>query len=129
MLFGFLVKICKSRTTVLRVLPEIEITPVGNALEFAPAHWKQILDVVAVFGIVGKFILFVLPQAQVVFIYTDGVKPVHSLFQPVMEPFNIVSRFDEKFHFHLLEFTAAENKIACSNFIAKGLADLGDAER
>jgi len=36
---------------------------------------------------------------------------------------------DEILHFHLLKFTAAENKIARRDFVAKGLADLRDAER
>ena len=48
---------------------------------------------------------------------------------PIIEPFQILARFAEKFQLHLFKFTGAECKIARSNFISEGFANLSYSER
>src|SRR5215204_7440548 len=55
--------------------------------------------------------------------------PIHALFTPILEPFIIGTRFDEELHFHLLEFTGAEDEIPWCDLVAKRFANLRDPER
>jgi hypothetical protein len=52
-----------------------------------------------------------------------------TLFNPVLVPFLIGTRFDEEFHLHWFELTGTENEVARRDLIAEGLSDLTDAER
>ena len=40
----------------------------------------------------------------------------------------VILRLNKVFNFHLLKLSAAENKIARSDFVAEGLANLSDAK-
>ncbi len=46
---------------------------------------------------------------------------------PYLGP-HVVARFNKVLNFHLLELPAAEDKIAGSNFIPEGFANLGNSE-
>ena len=59
----------------------------------------------------------------------DGDEPVDAGVEPLaVERTPVGIRRDEVFDLHLLEFTGAEDEVARGDFVAKGLADLGDAE-
>ena len=55
--------------------------------------------------------------------------PRHALLLPVLEPLHIAAGLDEELHLHLLEFTSSKDEVSGRDLIAKGFANLGDAER
>src|SRR5262245_2715651 len=52
--------------------------------------------------------------------------PGEALVDPLLMPFFICTWHDEIFNLHLLELARAECKIARCDFVAEGLADLGN---
>src|SRR4051812_47498846 len=62
------------------------------------------------------------------FYKTDIFRPFMHLEPEVLKCFFPFFRLDKVLYLHLLKFAEAENKIARSYFIAKRLADLGEAE-
>ena len=69
-----------------------------------------------------------LTEAEVVSIDAEGYEPVQPLFNPVLEPFVVGAGFDKEFQLHDFELAGAEGGVARGDFVAEGLADLGDAE-
>lgn len=47
---------------------------------------------------------------------------------PVFKPLHLCSRLAEELHFHLLELTHTEDKLACNNLIAESLSYLADTK-
>ncbi len=70
-----------------------------------------------------------LEQAQVLRGDPQIGVPGQAGIDPVLVPLLVLTRLDEEFHLHLLEFAGAEDEIARSDLIAEALADLSDTER
>ena len=66
--------------------------------------------------------------AEFVGIDAQGGPPVEAGLDPEIVPLPAVVGVAEEFHFHLLKFARAEDEVARGDFVAEGLADLGDAE-
>ena len=113
----------------LLVLAEVKIAAGGNAFEFLDPKWKGEHDIHAGAGVVGKFFFLILVHAELVSRQADGFIPLQSFCDPGLVPVGIGPGLDEELQFHLLEFPAAERKVAGVNFIAERLADLRNAKR
>ncbi|VBB40800.1 putative Predicted transcriptional regulator [uncultured Spirochaetota bacterium] len=107
---------------------EIVIGAVVHPLKFLEAHGEFVLDVVGVLGVVGQLVLAVAVPAQ--FIHPNAqlfvVRP--ALFSPVIEELVVLPGLYEVLHFHLLELAGTENEVLGDDFVAEGLAYLGDPE-
>ena len=113
----------------LRVLGEVEVAAVGDALELAPGAGVEVLDVARPGGVVRELLLGVRPQAQVLAPDAQPRVPVQALLAPVLVPLlGLVGR-DEELHLHLLELERAEDEVRGRDLVAERLADLRDAER
>ncbi len=76
----------------------------------------------------GEFRFFVVAKAHVVVEHAEASVPVVAFVAPVVIPFFVVAGPDEEFHFHLFEFERPVSERFGGDFVAEGLADLGDAE-
>ena len=113
---------------MLGVLAEVKVAAVGDALQFRPPHREEVVNVIAVQGVVGQFVLHMLAQLKVFFPDAQFEVPVKALLEPVVKPFLVCSRLNKELDFHLLELPAAEDKVAGGNLVAEGLAYLGNTE-
>ncbi len=135
-LFSLLVEVREGLAAELRVLLEVEVRAIGDAHELAPADGKVILDVGGALGVVGQLIGRVLAQAQVLLAEAVPPEPRHAVLDPPLVPVLVggaavhrLQRIDEELDLHLLELTGAKDEVARRDLVAKGLADLRDAER
>src|SRR6476646_7703197 len=55
--------------------------------------------------------------------------PFQAGFLPVLVPFFLCARTDEKLHFHLLKLAHTEDKLAGYNLVAECLTNLGNTKR
>ena len=76
----------------------------------------------------GQLVAGVFAEAQVLGADAVAHVPVEPVFHPLLQPFLVGTRLDEELNLHLLELAGAEGEVAGRDFIAKGFADLGDAE-
>ena len=113
---------------MLGVLAEVEVGAVGDSFEFGPTPGEAVFDVVDFLGVVGELVGLVLAEAEVVGVDAEGDEPFQTLFNPVLEPFVVVVGLDEELQLHDFELAGAEGGVAGGDFVAEGLADLGDAE-
>src|SRR5216684_653857 len=115
---------------VLGMLPQVEVSTIGNAFEFAPAEGILVFDIRTGLGVVGKIVLLVVMKAEVGRLDTEprGV-PIHALLAPILEPLLVSAGLDEELHLHLLELARAENEVTGGDLVAERFADLRDAER
>ena len=67
-------------------------------------------------------------QLEIFACQSNRLPPREALFAPPRVPLVGLRWMNEELDFHLFKFTAAEGEIARSDFVAKGLADLCDAE-
>jgi predicted ATPase len=68
------------------VVLKVEVGAVGDPLELAPAHREPGLDVHRAFGVVGKLVLAVLAQAEVVGPDAVALVPAQALGDPALVP-------------------------------------------
>ena len=68
-------------------------------------------------------------ELQIFFFDTETEEPFFAEVFPVIEPFEVGTRFAEEFQFHLLEFAHAENEVSGRDLVTEGFTDLTDAER
>ncbi len=129
---AFLVDIIEVHLAERRVLLEIVVRAVGDALQLAEARRREgpaIFDVRRPLGIMRQLV-FGNDVAEQVFLFAaDAFPPAHTLGHPELVPHKAVFGRAEEFHLHLLELARAENEVARRDFVAEGLADLRDAER
>ena len=109
------------------MVAQIKIGTRMYSFHFLEAERKIEFDIGCSIGIVRK--LFMVVETVVVVAETEGTVPLHPHFLPIGKPFHLVSRTDEKLHFHLLELPHAEDELPCNYLIAKSLAYLCDTER
>ena len=108
---------------------QVEIRPVGDALELSPAPGEGKLDVGRPGRIMRQFFFAVMAKPQHVTGYPKAHVPLEALIAPILEPpLGIVGR-DVVLELHLLELPRAENKVAGSDLVAERLADLSGAKR
>ena len=110
------------------MLAQVEVRPVGDALEFAPAPREEVLDVGGRLGVVREFVGLVGAEAEVLLADAERLVPGEALLDPVGVPALVVAGLDEELHLHLLELAGAEYEVAGSDLVAERLADLRDAE-
>ena len=108
---------------------KIEIRSIGDAFEFLPADRKLIFDVRAAFRVVRELVGGMGAHSEMFRVDSVVGVPTHTAILPVFEPGVVVSRFDEKFEFHLFELPGSKHEVARSDLVAKRFSDLTDAER
>ena len=124
-----LVEVLELLAAELRVLGEVEVAAVGDALELRVAHREAVLDVGGRARVVRELVGLVLAEDQVVGSDAEVGVPAHPLLHPVLvPPLGVVGRAEE-LHLHLLELAGAEDEVARRDLVAEGLADLRDPER
>ena len=123
------VEVFKRFATVLRVLFQVIIGPVGDSFQLAPSHGEQVFDVHAALGIVGQFVFLMFTQPDVLFADAIFFIPGKPLIDPSLVPFLVRTRHNKELDFHLLELARTKSKVARGDFVAKGLTDLRDSER
>ena len=127
-LLGLIIEVGEVLAAVFGVLAEVVVGAVGDAFEFGPAPGEAVLDIVDLLGVVGKLVGLVLAEPEVVGVDAERDEPVHALLGPVLEPVVVGTGFDEELQLHYFKLAGAEGRVAGGNFVAEGLADLGDAE-
>src|SRR5690554_5999535 len=110
------------------MLLQVVIGTVRNAPEFAPSKGKFVLEIRSGFAVMRKFLFFMISQPNIFHIHAKGFEPVCTEIPPVLKPFQIRSRFAEKFQFHLFELSCSESEIARRNFVSEGFSDLTDSK-
>ena len=125
---GFFVEVREVLAAGLGVLFQVVIGAVGDALQFRPSPGEPVLNVVAVLGVMGQFVLAVAAQPQVLAPDTQVHVPLEAVLDPPVQPFLVGARFHEELHLHLLELPGAEGEVAGGDLVPERLADLADAE-
>ena len=126
---GHRIAIHKILAGELRVLFEVVVGTIGNALKFRPAKREEILDIGAARRVMRQLVVGMRPQAQLVLGHAQIEIPLQTGLDPVFVTFRGLFGPAEIFDFHLLEFAGAERKIARSNFVTERFADLTDTKR
>ena len=54
--------------------------------------------------------------------------PSHATLFPLVKPLELCAWLNEELHLHLLEFSHAEDELACYNLVAEGFAYLRNSE-
>src|SRR5947207_1893482 len=85
------------------------------------------LNIYCCISIMRRFEMVV--KVQIVFAETKRPVPAHAFFFPAFVPLFLRSRANEELHFHLLEFTGAENKLTGNDFVSESFTDLCNAKR
>ena len=111
------------------MLRQVPVAAVVHAFDFLPAEREFVIDVDGCVGVVGEFIRFVRTIANAPLIQTDVSVELQTLGSPIFEPLVSLARMAEELHLGLFEFTRAEGKVARRNFVAEGLAYLGNPKR
>ena len=114
----------------LRVVAQVEVAPVVDALELLPAEREAVLDVDRLLRVVGQLVGSVLAEAQPLRGDAVGLVPRPPARQPLLERGRCpLLRPDEVLHLHLLELAHPEHEVAGRDLVAEALADLRDPER
>jgi hypothetical protein len=120
----------------LRVLLEVEVRPVGDAHQLAPAHRELVEQIDGALGVVGQLVAGVLVQLHVRGIQAIAREPRLAVGDPAIVPglvgrpaIQLLVRVDEELDLHLLELARAKDEVAGRDLVTERLADLGDAER
>src|SRR5205807_1284490 len=113
----------------IRLLRQVVVAAVGDALELGPADGVEVLDVARRRGVVRPLLLGVLAHAELRFAQAVAQIPLKSLLDPVRVPLRGLARRNEVLHLHLLELAHAEEEVAGRDLVAERLADLRDPER
>ena len=115
--------------TELRVLRQVEVAAVGDALELAPTPRVAVLDVGRAARVVRELLGIVRAQAELVLGDAEPRRTSPGAPAPVLVPLLRLVGRDEALHLHLLELAGAEDEVPRRDLVAEGLADLRDAER
>ena len=107
---------------------EVEVGPVGDPLELAPAPGEEVLDVGRGFRVVGEVLLGVLAEPEAVLGDPEPHEPGEPFLAPIGEPAVGVGRRDEELQLHHLELTGAEDEVPWRDLVAETLTELGDPE-
>ena len=107
---------------------QVEIRPVGDPFELAPAPGEGELDVRRRRRVVRQVLGGVLTEAQLVPADPEPLVPGEPLLAPVGEPAVGVGRGDEVLKLHHLELAGAEHEVARRDLVAEAAAELGDPE-
>src|SRR5215510_6879520 len=129
LLLGLFVEILEGLAAELGVLFEIIVRAIGDSLELAPAHGEKILNIGSPFGVMRQFIFLMLAETNIFLANAISRVPGKALVDPLLMPFFIRSRQDKELDLHLLEFPRPKSEVAGRDLIAKGFADLRNAER
>ena len=112
---------------------QIEIAPVRDAFQFAVfagiQKRKRIFHIRRAHRIVRKLIGRVVAENQILAGDAQVDVPLIPPVPPVFVPLAGFIGMAEELHFHLLELAGAKREVPRRDFVAKTLADLGDAER
>ncbi len=111
------------------MLCQIEVSPVGDTLDFGPAYGELVFDVEAAFGIMRQFLVIVFAQPEVFFPDAHANIIVEPLVHPVIEPLHIGAGLDEILDLHLLKFAGAEDEVSRGNLVTERFTHLSDSER
>ena len=111
------------------MLRKVIVRTVSNAPKFAPAEWEFEFEVGCCLRIETKFFRTMVTKSEVFFFDSEGKQPLMTESSPVIEPFEVRSRFTEEFKFHLFKFAHTENKVARCDFVTERFSDLSDSER
>src|SRR5262245_917660 len=76
-----------------------------------------------------QFIFLMLAETNIFLANAISRVPGKALVDPLLMPFFIRSRQDKELDLHLLEFPRPKSEVAGRDLIAKGFADLRNAER
>ncbi|GBU22605.1 hypothetical protein R80B4_02515 [Fibrobacteres bacterium R8-0-B4] len=125
---SFVVKVRQILAAELRVLLQVIIRTVGDALKLAPAEREEVLHVNAGLGVVGELVLFVVAQAQVFRFDAVILVPLQPRLAPILVPLGILVGRGEELHLHLLELARPVGEVARRDLVAERLPDLGDPE-
>lgn len=126
--FCFIVAVFERLTGSIIVLGEVVSSTIGNPFEFLDTKGELILDVVGFLGVVGALAIGDIKHVQLLARDADFGIPLQALFEPFVSEAEAVVRVAEKFDFHLLKLTAAEDVVAWVDLVAEGLSDLGNTE-
>ena len=119
-----IMEVCTREFLVLR---EVIIAAVVNTHELiVAATWVVVFNIPSVFGVEDE--VFVLVPVKVLFFDTEAEEPVPLFLLDALVVVFVFAGFDEILRVGLFEFAAAEEEVARGDFIAEGLADLGDTE-
>src|SRR5439155_26385330 len=107
---------------------QVEVGPVGDALELRPAEGEGVLDVGAALGVVGELVGAVRTESQPVARDAEVGIPLEALVLPVVEPLVVLTRPDEELELYLLELARPEQEVPGRDLVAERTADLPDGE-
>ena len=130
-LLGLRVEVLELLAGERRVLREVEVAAVGDALELGPADREQVLDVggaasssaTSSSGSCSRSCRWSARSPSSTYQSKRALLPRRRTTRA-----RVVGR-DEELHLHLLELARAEDEVARRDLVAKRLADLRDAER
>ena len=122
-------KYCEVLPRRLRVVPEVEVAAVVDALELLPAEREAVLDVDRLLRVVGQLVRSVLAEAEPRRGHAVALVPRAPARQPLLEGGGRLVGAHEVLHLHLLELAHPEDEVARADLVAERLADLGDPER
>src|SRR3990167_1575780 len=110
---------------------EVVVCSIVNPFKLAPAERSLVLDIFRVDRIMCPFLVFMLSEAEINFLHSQGHIPIEPGLFPHFE--ESVSLFciglDKVLKLHLFELPRTEGEVTGGNFISERLTDLGDAER
>ena len=127
-LVGLRVEVVQPLPRGLGVGQQVEVAPVGDALELVPTPGEQELHVGRGPRVVRQLARLVVAQAELVLGDAEVEVPAQALGQPVVVPLLALGGRHEELHLHLLELAGAEDEVLRRDLVAEGLAHLGDAE-
>jgi hypothetical protein len=122
------VDVLELRRRVARVLGEVVVAAVRDALELRPADRVEVFDVARAARVVRALLGGVLANPEPAFAQAVSEVPAHPLVDPVAPPALRVPRRDEVLHLHLLELAHPEEEVAGRDLVAERLTHLRDAE-
>ena len=97
-----------------------------DAFYFFESEWHLEFDVGCCVGVVCQFVVVV--ESVVFCSESEVLVPCHACFFPFCEPVEFGSWLDEELHFHLFEFSHAEDELSCYDFVAECFSYLCDSE-
>src|SRR3990172_4188110 len=108
---------------------QVVIGPIGDPLQLSPAPGELILDIKSGHGVVRPFLVLVLAELEIFLLHSQLAVPLYPLLLPVLEPLIGLLWLAEPLQLGLLKLPRTEDEIPGGDFIAKGLADLGNSKR
>ncbi len=116
---------------MLRVLGEIEFAAMGDAFELAEIGGGEriaIFDVYRHLRVMGKLVLRVIAEFEILFLHAQRFPPAHALGFPELVPGPGFVGMAEPFHLHLLELARAIDEVSRRYLVPEALAHLSYAK-